>query len=380
MGASLGAFDDTRDPDNPDGYAEHPLIRGFNDRLLGYLGASWDNWGFRASSVDFDTPELGPWKDEAVQMLRDTFAGPGPFVLKDPRLTTLAPFWERVVPAAGFYLRRIVILRDPAEVAESQVQRVARRPQEFPVIAAAEPMAALWVVSMHEVLSALGDDNTMVVSHADLLRNPAQVLAAIAPFAGLSPSVETVAAFALDGVKPSLYRAHVSEVSKGPWMAAAQAFVADFGPACGPRSLTRSEARAIIDKQTGLVPLMSGLSAARDSIFRMRESQALHQQTVTDITHYVWILAPLIAHAPSAQLSSAIKKARELAEETPLERSSFAFGHSLTRLYISAGLLDEAANWLDRLRPHFGHVPAYSALEHTLAEARKAQDTPFSAS
>ncbi len=98
-GASPGTFDDIRDANNPDGYAEHPKVRHFNDRLLAHLGASWDNWGFRASEVDFDSPALAPWREEAATILRDIFEGPGPFVLKDPRIATLAPFWEGVVGA-----------------------------------------------------------------------------------------------------------------------------------------------------------------------------------------------------------------------------------------------------------------------------------------
>lgn len=117
-GADAGSFADVRDPDNPDGYAEHPAVRVFNDRLLALLGASWDNWAFRAGLIDWDAAALAPWRDEAVAVLRAAFPGDGPFVLKAPRCATLAPFWERVVPQAGFALRCIVILRDPAEVAD----------------------------------------------------------------------------------------------------------------------------------------------------------------------------------------------------------------------------------------------------------------------
>lgn len=64
-GAQAGDFTDIQDPDNPEGYAEHPAVRRFNDRLLAHLGAAWDNWGFQASTVDFDAPALAPWRDAA---------------------------------------------------------------------------------------------------------------------------------------------------------------------------------------------------------------------------------------------------------------------------------------------------------------------------
>jgi hypothetical protein len=129
LGADAGAFQDVRDPDNPDGYAEHPAVHAFNDQLLAHLGASWDSWGLRARAVDWDAAELLPWRDQAVANLRDAFLGPGPLVLKDPRCATLAPFWECAVPAAGFDLRRILILRDLAQVAEGQMRCAARRSQ-----------------------------------------------------------------------------------------------------------------------------------------------------------------------------------------------------------------------------------------------------------
>lgn len=370
MGSQAGAFGDIFDADNPDGYAEHPSVRKFNARLLEHLGASWDNWGFQASVVDWDSSELVAWHDEAVKLLQQVFDGSGPFVLKDPRVATLAPFWERVVPLAGFEMRRLIILRDPAEVAESQMQRVARRPYEFPVIAALEPMAALWSVTMFEVLSALRDDATMLVSHAQLIAEPACVLATIAPFAGLSANEDMVAELALQGVKPELHRARVVEVSNGRWMEVARAFFDDFDPSLCPRPLLQAEAVEILRRQTKLTPMLAGLSAVRDSIRRMNENNVQRQHIVTDISRIAWMLAPLTPFAPKEVLSNVIEQAELLARETSIERTSLVFGHTLTRLYIQAGRLDEAALYLDHIRPYFGHIHVFHKLEQELAASR----------
>jgi hypothetical protein len=205
-GARLGNFSDSFDLDNPRGYFEHKEVVRFNERLLSHLGVSWDNWGFRASELDIRAPALATWREEAADILRAAFVGSGPFILKDPRIASLASFWERVVPDAGFKLRRILILRDPAEVAESQRQRVVRRPLEFPVIADVEPMAALWAVTMSEVLGALSDDETLLVSHASLLTDPVPTLSTAAAFAGLSTNPREITRFAAEGVKKDLYR------------------------------------------------------------------------------------------------------------------------------------------------------------------------------
>lgn len=190
-GASTGEFAEICDDDNPKGYAEHPAFRNFNDRLLNHLGVSWDNWGFRATLAGLADPAFRSWHDEAVALLRGSFGGPGPFVLKDPRIATLLPFWEAVLPRAGYDVRRILVIRDPIEVALSQMQRVARRPSMFPVIDEAEPMAALWAVTMHEVLLALTRSNTLLLRHSDLMAAPEATLTVAAEFAGCEGGLST---------------------------------------------------------------------------------------------------------------------------------------------------------------------------------------------
>lgn len=268
-GASLGDFLDIGDGDNPQGYGEHPAVRQFNDELLAHLGVSWDNWGFRASKVDWDSPTLTSWRERAVALLQGTFTGAGPFVLKDPRCATLAPFWERVVPQAGFALRRLLIVRDPAEVAESQMQRLKRRPGSFhSVIDAPEPMAALWAVTMHEVLAALSDDKTLLVTHADLLAEPERTFAAATAFVTLDVAEEGIRRIARDSVDPSLYRAQVGEVPRGPWMDVARRFFADLAPLSGA-TLPRARAREILAKRGDLVALLPALDAVNATIARL---------------------------------------------------------------------------------------------------------------
>lgn len=372
VGAQAGEFVDSCDPDNPQGYSEHPAVRRFNDRLLAWLGVKWDNWGFRAGLVDWDATDLGPWRDEAASILAAAFSGPGPFVLKDPRCTTLAPFWDRMVPLAGFALRRILILRDPAEVAESQRQRVQRRPHEFPVIAEAEPMAALWAVTMHEFLRAVSDDSTLLVSHAGLLAAPGKTLAAAAAFAGLVPDLADVARFAAEGVKPDLYRARPIAPhpggKDGVWMQAARALFADMTRADAPRVLPMAEARSIAGAQTVIAALLPGLPAVQSTIARMEVVATERGSRFDGLNQLIWSLAPLGARAPAAALDSAIDRGMALAESTDLARYNFAFAHTLGRLFMFAERRADGLAWLERIRPHFGHREAFAQLEQKLLE------------
>ncbi|OYW59600.1 MAG: hypothetical protein B7Z31_05580 [Rhodobacterales bacterium 12-65-15] len=372
LGAEAGEFADTYDRDNPQGYAELPAVRHFNDRLFAHLGASWDNWGFRAGLVDWDATDLAPWRKEAAALLQAAFVGPGPFVLKDPRCATLTPFWDRVVPEAGFALRRILILRDPAEVAESQRQRVLRRPSEFPVIAEAEPMAALWAVTMHEFLQAVSDDQTLVVGHARLLAAPGETLAIAATFAGLVPDPAEVARFAAAGVKPELYRsrpvASHAGGREGVWMQAARALFADLTRAGTPRALPMAEARSIAGAQTRLAALMPGLSAVQSTIARMQAVEAERRARYDGLNLLIWSLAPFAAHASADALDSAIDRGLAQAESFDLARGNFAFAHTLGRLFLFARRRADGLAWLERIRPQFGHLEPFAQLEQQLSE------------
>lgn len=376
-GASAGDFNDTKDADNPDGYAEHPEVRGFNDRLLTHLGASWDNWGFRASTINFDTDSLSPWREEAAGILQAAFRGSGPFVLKDPRIATLLPFWELVIPAAGFQLRRIIILRDPAEVAESQRQRVERRLHDFPVISGSEPMTALWTVTMYEVLTALADDATLLVSHADIIANPEPTLAAAVAFSGIKADNKRIADFSDRGVKPGLYRsrAGASASADGVWMTAARGLFYDLVRSGTPRLLSVIEARLAADRQHSLALLMPGLSAVRESIARIRAAQIERQSQIVALERFIWAISPLAARSAEAHGENAIARATAVVEDTNLAHASFAVAHTVAQLLMFSGKIAEAEAWLESIRPRFGQTEAFLSLEAACLRRLAASDS-----
>ncbi len=363
LGADLGGAAEERDADNPDGYAEHAGVRDLNDRLLAHLGASWDNWGFRAGQVDWDAPDLAPWRAEAVALLREAFAGDGPFVLKDPRITSLVPFWDRVVPEAGLDLRRLLILRDPAEVSESQRQRVARGHHDFPVIAEAEPMAALWAVTMAECLAALPDDATLLVGHAGLLADPVPTLAAAAAFAGLAPDPDAVARFAAEGVRPALHRARAGTDEVGPCLLAARALFDDLARDGLPRRLHAAEARAMAAAQAGIAALAPVLPAVQASLGRLRATGDALRSRNALLTRVVWHLATPAAAAPGPIRDQALEAMLATVGPTPPEELGLAVVHAVGRLLVRAGRRDEAVAWLGRARPAFGGVEAFDQLE-----------------
>ncbi len=246
-GCDLGTFADRKTPENPRGYFEHAEVRRFNDALLERLGASWDDWGFDATACGLDGPAHAGERAEAAALLARAFAGRSPFALKDPRVAFLNPFWEATFSEAGLSPRRIVLLRHPDAVAASQVARARRNPAFHRHLPAAGPVHALWLVTMHTLLSTLGGE-ALILSHDDLHARPAETVARAAAFAGLSPDMAAVEAFARDFVDPALNRADREDGrDDGPFGSLAGALHDALAAPGLPRRLCPAEARDLAE-------------------------------------------------------------------------------------------------------------------------------------
>ncbi|HSF65070.1 MAG TPA: hypothetical protein VLA78_11810 [Paracoccaceae bacterium] len=319
LGCGLGGFADTQDIDNPTGYFEHPEVRDFNDRVLRALGATWDNWGFHAPSQDWDIPALAPLRAEAGAMIARLFPGPGPYALKDPRIATLLPFWERVLADAGVDLRRILIVRRPDEVAESQRQRAARRPDLFDAIGGGDAMAALWAVTMHGVLATLPDDRTLLVMQDALYADLSGTLAACALHLGLPVDPRRTATFAARLPDARLRRAAGAPPVPGPWGDIARDLWGALGQ--GPSRLTRFRARTIAAGQRRLIAELPGLAAVRDSLSRLADRRAQDAATLAALRRAVWAMGGAAGALPAdaaGALVGALDRIGAPAAETPL--------------------------------------------------------------
>jgi hypothetical protein len=105
---------------NPSGYWENQQIVRLNERILSHLGTSWSDVFMLPYRLD-RTNLREVFEAEAKSLLQKAFSGKRPWVLKDPRLSTLIDFW---LP----YLRErdasfIHVVRHPVEVANSLARR-----------------------------------------------------------------------------------------------------------------------------------------------------------------------------------------------------------------------------------------------------------------
>jgi hypothetical protein len=113
---------------NPAGFGESLALADFHDRLLDCAGSRWDTWVGLGPDW-FDSPNASQLVDECRSLLTQEFGDAPLFVVKDPRLCRLVPFWVRVLQEENIAAAAIVPVRSPFEVARSLEAR-DRLPRE----------------------------------------------------------------------------------------------------------------------------------------------------------------------------------------------------------------------------------------------------------
>ena len=103
---------------NAKGFFESNRITGLNDRLLAQAGFTW--WDPRRfPAAWFDTPEAVSLLDEAVAALRADYGDAPLFIIKDPRICRLLPFWRAALDRVGAQVKVVHTHRGPWDVAAS---------------------------------------------------------------------------------------------------------------------------------------------------------------------------------------------------------------------------------------------------------------------
>ncbi len=123
LGTNLGnQFIDSEPEINLKGYWENREANHFDDRLLKFLESDWydvldlpNQWLEKSRKAGFD--------EELTQLLKANFSGETPWVVKDPRLCRLLPFWLEVFQKEKVGVKCLIVLRHPFEVAQSLKKR-----------------------------------------------------------------------------------------------------------------------------------------------------------------------------------------------------------------------------------------------------------------
>ena len=99
-------------PFNELGYFESKRIYPLHSELLASAASRWDDWQ-PINPGWFDSPRAEEFHDRAVETMQNEFGTSRLFVLKDPRISRLVPFWRGVLADIGVSPRFVLTLRNP---------------------------------------------------------------------------------------------------------------------------------------------------------------------------------------------------------------------------------------------------------------------------
>lgn len=107
---------------NEAGFWESLDIYALNDEILASGGSSWSDWA-TFNPAWFHAAIKERFKEQALAILQRDFGNSALFVLKDPRICRLLPFWIEVFKEFGAVVKCVIPIRNPIEVADSLKQR-----------------------------------------------------------------------------------------------------------------------------------------------------------------------------------------------------------------------------------------------------------------
>lgn len=110
------------DANNAKGYFESNAIGRLSDSFLEAMGSAWSDWE-PLQPERLEPDQYRTFRDRARQTLLDDFAAAPLFVLKEPRMCRMVPFWLQALQASGCRVCPVHTHRNPQEVAASLARR-----------------------------------------------------------------------------------------------------------------------------------------------------------------------------------------------------------------------------------------------------------------
>ena len=107
---------------NETGFWESQPVWDMNMHLLRSTGSDWKDWR-PFDSGWYASPKADSFREQAQALLHQEFGDSRLFVLKDPVLCRLLPFWIKVLETFGAEPRVVLPIRNPLDVAASLKQR-----------------------------------------------------------------------------------------------------------------------------------------------------------------------------------------------------------------------------------------------------------------
>lgn len=122
LGCDLPATLMAGNKDNEKGFFESDPIYRLNQKILQSVGSDWYDWRTLPNKWE-ESSHASKFRDEAITVLEQEFLGSPFFVIKDPRISRLVPFWIAVCKDMNITPKFVNIIRNPLEVSESLYRR-----------------------------------------------------------------------------------------------------------------------------------------------------------------------------------------------------------------------------------------------------------------
>lgn len=173
----LGAMDGV----NAEGFWEDSRIVELNERLLAARSSRWQDYAALPRAAT-DLQEESATRSEAASYFAAHYRAAGTWVLKDPRLCRLLPFWLDIFHAAEVETCLVHVLRHPYAVAKS-LHRRDRMPCEYGVL--------LWLVYTLEAMSHSGGQRSIVTLFDDFCDRPLELARLLEAQCGMAWSTDS---------------------------------------------------------------------------------------------------------------------------------------------------------------------------------------------
>jgi hypothetical protein len=122
MGAALPKNLLGANPTNPVGHWEPARIVSANNRLLSDASSSWDDWRSLDPNI-LGMERLASYRQEIRALIDEEYGQANLFVLKDPRISRLVPFYSDLLGSMDIETRYVLVQRNPLAVMASLEKR-----------------------------------------------------------------------------------------------------------------------------------------------------------------------------------------------------------------------------------------------------------------
>lgn len=267
------------DEHNAKGYFEPWRIAIFNDQRLRAGGGAWDD-PFTFPYRPVEPREERRWITRATDLFEEEFAGAAYPLMKDPRVSVLAPLWRTALSELDYPLRAVIPVRHPLEVAGSLAKR-----NGFPV----EKSVLLWTSYMLAAEAHSRDIPRAFIPYDGLLTDWRSQAARIEAAHGAAlPGLDDAAGAAIDDFLTGDLRHNAADqdLAAVPLVGALAAQVYDWFAAAarderGDPDVLRTAAHALGELRAAMgvfvSPVTSALDLARIEALEARQFAAFEQ-------------------------------------------------------------------------------------------------------